>query len=102
MRIIPEPISFVWDEGNIAKNVKKHKVTIQEAEEMFNNEPFLLVEDTKHSTMEEQRFQALGKTNSKRKLFTAFTIRNAKIRIISVRDMSKKEEVKYEKLEKNS
>jgi len=66
------------------------------------NEPFAVVQDLKHSTSREPRLQALGKTKSNRRLFTAFTIRDKKIRIISVRDMSNKEEKEYEKLERNS
>jgi uncharacterized DUF497 family protein len=101
MLILPEPISFEWDTGNINKNLDKHNVTNQEAEELFSNEPFLVHEDSKHS-IKEQRFRALGKTKSGRMLFVTFTIRNNKVRIISVRDMNRKEEVIYETIEKNS
>jgi len=102
MRLLPKPISFIWDGGNLSKNLDKHKVTIQEAEELFTSEPFSLNEDDKHSLDHEKRFQALGQTKSNRKLFTAFTIRDNKIRVISIRDMSKKERTIYEKLENNS
>jgi len=68
-----------------------------EAEEVFDNKPFLASEDIKHS-QEERRFQALGQTNQERRLFISFTVRKNKIRIISARNMSKKEEVKYEKV----
>jgi uncharacterized DUF497 family protein len=102
MRVLPEPIAFLWDQGNLDKNLKKHNVTIQEAEEMFAAEPFTVVEDNNHSAIHEKRFQALGQTKAKRRLLAAFTIRDKKIRIISVRDMSKKEEAMYEKLEKDS
>jgi len=102
MRILRIPSAFIWDEGNLVKNFKKHRVTIQEAEELFTNEPFTAILDHKHSTNHEKRYQALGKTKTSRKLFAAFTIRDNKIRIISVRDMSKKEKVAYEKLETNS
>jgi len=102
MRLLPKPIAFIWDEGNLNKNLKKHKVTIQEAEELFTSEPFSLNEDDKHSSGHEKRFQALGQTKGSRKLFTAFTIRDNKIRIISIRDMSKKERMIYEKIENSS
>jgi uncharacterized DUF497 family protein len=102
MRIFPDPIIFEWDKGNIKKNYEKHGVTNQEAEELFSNEPFIISEDTKHSVKNEQRFQALGKTKSGRKLFLSFTVRINKIRVISIRDMNKKEEVIYEAIEKNS
>jgi uncharacterized DUF497 family protein len=102
MRILRLPASFIWDEGNLVKNLKKHRVTIQEAEELFSSEPFTAILDDKHSTANEKRYQALGKTKINRKLFTAFTIRNNKIRIISVRDMNRREKAAYEKLETNS
>ena len=102
MRVLPEPIAFQWDNGNIVKNLEKHNVTFQEAEEMFSNEPFVTVEDIKHSTHVEKRFQALGQTKTSRKLFVAFTIRNKKIGVISIRDMKKKERLAYERFKKNS
>jgi uncharacterized DUF497 family protein len=97
MKILPSPLSFVWDEGNLLKNLEKHKVSVPEAEEMFINEPFTVSSDKIHSTL-----QALGHTKANRKLFAAFTIRDRKIRIISIRDMSKKEKIAYEQLENNS
>jgi uncharacterized protein len=100
MKILPTPLLFDWDEGNINKNFNKHGVTSQEAEEVFTREPLVVSEDVKHSQVEE-RFQALGKTAKGRMLFLSFTIRKDKIRIISVRDANRKEEVIYEKLERN-
>lgn len=94
MKVLPEPIFFEWDKGNINKNLIKHSVTNKEAEEVFNNQP-LISEDIKHSE-KELRFQALGKTDKERLLFLSFTIRKNKIRIISARDMNKKEVSKYE------
>ena len=95
---------FDWDKGNIDKNFKKHKVIYQEAEEIFNNEPYVF-EDIKHS-LKEERLQALGKTNQGRLLFVSFTVREIgetlKIRVISARDVNKKEEVKYEKIQSNT
>lgn len=101
MRVLPEPITFQWDKGNISKNTEKHGVTNQEAEEVFVNVPFIIADDTKHSA-HEQRFFGLGQTKTCRKLFVAFTIRDRKIRVISIRDMKKKERTIYEQLEKNS
>ena len=102
MRILPKPISFLWDDGNVAKNLKKHKVTLQEAEELFVSEPVTVIDDEKHSHEREKRFQALGQTKTNRRLFVAFTIRDNKIRVISIRDMSKKERIAYEESKSNS
>lgn len=90
---------FDWDSGNTDKNREKHNVAIGEAEEIFFNSSLMIARDLNHSQREE-RFAALGVTNSGRKLFAIFTTRNNKIRIISVRDMSRKERKFYEDNEK--
>jgi uncharacterized DUF497 family protein len=92
---------FDWDDGNSYKSLLKHSVTNGEAEEIFFNQPLLLLEDFKHSSVE-VRMLALGVTNSDRKLLACFTIRNNLIRVISVRDMHKKERQIYEKAQTNS
>lgn len=99
MDILPDPIQFVWDKGNQNKNWEKHNVTAREAEEIFVHEPFLLLDDEKHSG-KEKRYHALGRSNNDRKLFLAVTIRDGFVRIISARDMSKKERRIYEEAEK--
>src|SRR5258708_1084949 len=101
MTILPEPLMFDWDEGNINKNFDKHGVTNQEAEEVFTREPLVASDDAKHSKVE-KRFKGLGKTAKGRTLFLSFTLRKDKLRIISVRGANRKEEVTYEKLERSS
>lgn len=88
--------NFEWDQGNQKKSVKKHNVTNSESEEVFFNQPLLLFPDIDHSN-QENRYYVLGSTNRGRLLFAAFTIRKNRIRIISVRDMNKKEKQIYEK-----
>ncbi len=86
---------FDWDDGNINKNWRSHLITNKEAEEVFVNLPKVLLVDKKHLIVEE-RLIILGRTNKGRRLTIAFTIRNNKFRIISARDMNKKERRKYE------
>ena len=90
-------IGFEWDEGNRDKNWIKHKVSTTECEQIFFNQPLVIQDDEKHSK-EEKRFFALGHTDLGRLLFVVFTIRNGKIRIISARDMNKKERGVYKAL----
>ena len=92
---------FDWDKGNLNKNWLKHKVKSGEIEEIFFYEPLLIAYDENHSE-KEIRFAALGISNDSRRLFAVFTIRNNKIRIISVRDMSKKERKIYENYQKEN
>jgi len=87
---------FDWDKGNIEKNWLSHKVLFTEAEEVFFNKPLLLYLDEKHSSTE-GRYYVLGRTDNNRYLFIVFTIRNNLIRVISARDMSRKEKSVYEK-----
>ena len=101
MYIFSHVYGFEWDEGNISKNWEKHKVSHLECEEVFFNEPLIVQKDREHSD-EEIRYFALGRTNSGRLLFIVFTIRKEKIRVISARDMTRKESIRYEQIEKNS
>lgn len=86
---------FEWDEGNATKNWQKHRVTQKECEAVFFNWPLLLAPDVAHSQLE-RRFYVLGQTTAERKLFVAFTLRGTKIRVISARDMSRKEREVYD------
>jgi hypothetical protein len=92
---------FDWDDGNRYKNQKKHGVSWQEIEEIFFNEPLLILEDKKHSVLE-QRCYCLGQTDEKVKLFVVFTKRENKIRPISARRVTNKERAIYEKAKKNT
>ncbi len=92
---------FDWDKGNINKNRIKHKVTPSECEQIFFNQPLLVKGAVLHSETE-QRFCALGKTDKERRLFIAFTVRKDLIRVISARDMGRKERRVYESIEKNT
>ena len=92
---VQECTGFQWDRHNIQKNLEKHNVSPVEGEQAFFNKPLIIVEDVEHSR-EENRFYALGKTDQGRRLFISFTIRKKLIRVISSRDMSKKERKIYE------
>ena len=85
---------FQWDEGNTEKNWEKHRVSRFECEQLFFNEPFLVFKDEEHS-QNESRYYALGQTNRNRELFIVFTNRDDQIRVISARDMSRRERRYY-------
>ena len=85
---------FQWDEGNATKTSEKHNVSQVECEQLFFNRPLIIKHDKAHSR-EEIRYYALGKTDDARLMFLVFTIRNHKIRVISARDMSLKEQKRY-------
>jgi uncharacterized protein len=95
MPLLPEPVSFEWDEGNARKNLKRHDVTAQEIEEAFFDPDKKLLEDPLHSGTEERHI-LLGQTREGRALFVAFTMRDQKIRAISARDLNRRERSLYE------
>lgn len=102
MLSLPYPTEFIWDKGNNEKNEDRHQVTKQECEEAFFVQPSILMSDPKHSN-EEIRNLFLGKTLSGRKLSIILTVRENKVRVISARDMSKKERILYaEKTKENT
>jgi uncharacterized protein len=90
-------VGFEWDAGNERKN-EKHGVSMAEAEQVFFNAPLLLVDDVMHS-QSEPRFHALGQSDEGRRLHITFTLRQSGelIRVISARDMHKKERSVYDK-----
>jgi len=88
---------FQCDEGNGRKSADKHGVTQSEAEQAFFNEPLLVMSDTSHSH-DEPRYNTLGNTDDGRFLHVTFTLRDQGrlIRVISARDMNRKERTRYE------
>lgn len=88
-------VEFDWDEGNRDKP-NKHGVTIDEAEEAFFDENKVVFSDWEHST-KEKRFTLLGKTQKKRLLDITCAVRKKKIRIITARDINRKEVQLYKK-----
>ena len=81
---------FDWDEWNTKKIWSKHQVSRAECEQVLFNQPLVVGEDAEHS-QEEVRFYALGQTDKGREIFLVFTIRGDLIRVITARDMSRKE-----------
>ena len=96
-------VGFDWDNGNARKSEEKHDVSQAEAEQIFFNQPLLVLEDSKHS-QEESRYHALGNTDDKRFLHITFTLRESGtlIRVISARNMHKKERQNYEQSKTDS
>ena len=87
---------FDWDRGNVLKN-DKHGVTMLEAEQIFFFVPLIVTPDERHSQAE-PRFRALGQTLPGRRLTIIFTLRDGDtlMRVISARNMHRKERAVYE------
>lgn len=85
---------FQWDAGNLEKNWISHQVTPAECEQVFFNQPLIAADDPAHSALE-RRFFVLGQSDAGRLLFVVFTLRDTLIRVISARDMSRRERKVY-------
>lgn len=86
---------FEWDSGNADKNWERRGVTQGGSEQIFFNRPVLVAPDLTHSQAE-PRYAALGQTSEGRLLTVVFAIRGTLIRLISARDMSRRERRRYE------
>lgn len=85
---------FEWDAGNAEKNWRRHRVTQSECEQVFFGRPLVVALDAGHSSAE-RRYYLLGRTLAGRSLFVVFTRRGDRVRVISARDMSRKERKVY-------
>ena len=94
-RVLENCDGFDWDEGNSNKNWHLHRVTNRECEEIFFNLPLIVILDSSRKS-NEKRYYALGRTDSDRCLYVAFTIRAKMVRVVSARNMTRSEERKYE------
>jgi len=86
---------FEWDRSNIEKNWLRHKVSPAECEQVFFNQPLIILSDPKHS-ISEKRFAAFGCTDDGRFLVVIFTKRGKLLRVISARNMNRRERKFYE------
>lgn len=86
---------FEWDTAKAATNIKKHRVTFEEACTVFGDPLAMLMTDPDHSVME-QRYLLLGMSTRRRLLVVAHAERPPRTRLISARRATRKEQRKYE------
>jgi len=87
---------FEWDHGNSSKSLQKHGIEMLTAEQVFYNKECLVPLGIQVAPISnEPRFAALGMDLLGNMLFVSFTIREGKIRVISIRPMSQLERKKY-------
>ena len=86
---------FEWDPKKAAANLKKHRVTFQEAATVFGDPLAITFQDPDHS-MDEERELTFGQSLQKRLIVVSHTERKNRTRIISARLMEHKERVIYE------
>lgn len=94
-----DKISFSWDEGKAAVNLRKHGVSFEEAATVFYDDDAIEFFDTAHSKKED-RFVLLGRSRNLRILVICHCHRDVAdgretIRIISARKADAQERKHY-------
>lgn len=87
--------AFEWDSNKARANQIKHGISFEEAVAAFDDPYFLEIPDDEHSTQEEQRIKGIGIVHDVVVVATVFTAREKRVRIISARYATKKEEKRY-------
>ena len=88
-------MNFEWDPAKAAQNLRKHRVSFEEAATVFGDPLSLTFLDPDHS-MAEHRFITIGLSRSNRVLIVAHTDRDERVRLISARKATQRERKYYE------
>lgn len=86
---------FDWDPEKAESNLRKHRVSLEEASTVFGDPLALLMTDPDHSH-EEDRYVLLGMSTRQRLLVVAFAERPPLTRLISARRATRNERRRYE------
>jgi len=88
-------MQFEWDKEKAKDNLKKHKVSFDEAVKVFYDPLSATFDDPDHSNSE-QRLITIGYSSHARLILVSHTERGKKIRIISARIATKNERKRHE------
>jgi uncharacterized DUF497 family protein len=77
-------LTFEWDEEKAKANLRKHKVSFDEAIAVFSDPFSITILDPDHS-LDEQRYIDIGISDKGRVLVVVYTERGVNMRIISCR-----------------
>lgn len=86
---------FEWDPEKASRNLAKHGVTFEEAQDVFVDNLFVTFADPDHSEGE-GRYLILGRSGSGRLLVVSYTESGRTIRLISAREATRRERRAYE------
>jgi uncharacterized DUF497 family protein len=86
---------FEWDKDKAQRNLRKHKVSFDEAQTVLTDDYSITLPDAEHSRVED-RLIIIGVSNKNRLLVVAYTERDNSIRLISARKATPKERQTYE------
>jgi uncharacterized protein len=86
---------FDWDPDKAAENLRRHRVSFEEAATVFLDPLSRTFSDPEHSEGEE-RYLDIGHSERGRLLIVSYTERQGQVRIISARLATRKERRSYE------
>ncbi len=90
------PLRFAWDERKAASNLRKHRVSFDEASTVFRDSLARIFDDELHSA-DEHREVIIGHTILNRLVLVCFTEKfGGAVRIISARLATRNERADYE------
>ena len=90
-------MKFEWDENKAADNLQKHGVSFGEAATVFGDSLAITYQDPAHSD-EEDRYLTFGHSSLSRLIVVSHTDRGDRIRLISAREMTRRERTDYEQI----
>jgi len=87
-----KPLRFEWNEDKVEGNLRKHKISFEEAKTVFHDENARIIPDPEHSEQKE-RFILMGMSAGLKMLVVCHCYRESEevIRIISARKATKQE-----------
>ncbi len=97
-----ESFEFEWDEGNLTKSINKHGVTKETVESVFEIKLAIPIGRQIAPSVDEERLCIVGPSFDGRLISVVFTLRDGRVRPISSRPASKKEQRFYENLRKTT
>lgn len=88
-------MEFDWDDDKAEINIVRHGISFLEAASVFDDDLSITFLDPDHS-VDEERLIIIGHSNRGRLLFVSHTDRNRRPRIISAREVTRRERKVYE------
>jgi uncharacterized DUF497 family protein len=88
-------VTYEWDPAKAAANVRKHGVSFEEAASVFLDHAALTFADPDHSE-DEERAITIGRSAHQRIVLVCHTEREGRLRIISARPATRREQDQYE------
>jgi uncharacterized DUF497 family protein len=88
-------VIFEWDSGKASSNLKKHRVSFEDAASVFFDPFALTYGDPDHSATEPREI-TIGHTKKRKLVFVSHAEREGRIRIISARATTRRERKQYE------